>query len=86
VAKAEDKLAENKLIYLGSGQTAEQQGIPKSFSPKLGQLTDAERLQLRKARFIKGGDNSISTVEALQLLEEQKRKKLERAARFGVET
>lgn len=56
--------------------------------PKLGALTDEERLQLRKARFNAGtaGDVPKTTIDALHSLEEQKKKKLERAARFGIQT
>ena len=62
----------------------------------MDQLTPEERKQLRLARF--GGLNGKSkqhmpamneaatTLEALQFLEEQKRKKLERAQRFGIPT
>ena len=59
------------------------------------ELTLEERKRLRLARFggqngKKGGSilpgmaNVSTTVEAMQLMEEQKRKKLERAERFGI--
>lgn len=81
----DEKKVEGKLIYLGSGTTAEQQGIPKS-TPKLGSLTDAERLKLRKERFRVGGEGPKTTLDALESLEENKRKQLERAQRFGIPT
>ena len=58
----------------------------------MSELTAQERKQLRMARFGSGKGNmpglqeAATSVEALQLLEEQKRKKLERAERFGIVT
>lgn len=58
----------------------------------MSELTQQERKQLRLARFgggksnIPGVEGAATTIEALELLEEQKRKKLERAARFGIMT
>ena len=58
----------------------------------MSELTDQERKQLRMARFgsgksaMPGMQEAATTVEALKLLEEQKRKKLERAERFGIVT
>lgn len=58
-------------------------------------LTQQERKQLRMARFgsgvqgkggVPGIPEAATTLEAMQLLEEQKRKKLERAERFGIVT
>ncbi len=51
-------------------------------------MTDEERLQLRKSRFNAGttGHEPKTTIDAMNSLEELKKKKLERAARFGVET
>lgn len=85
----EESPAESKLIYLGSGTTAEQQGIPKTVEePKLGSLSESERLQLRKARFRAGGgiEGPKTSLDALASMEEQKKKQLERAARFGIQT
>ena len=59
---------------------------------KMEELTQQQRKELRMARFgggkvgIPGLKEAATTVEALQLLEEQKRKKLERAERFGILT
>jgi hypothetical protein len=45
-------------------------------------------LLLRKSRFNAGsaGEQPKTTIDALNSLEELKKKKLERAARFGIET
>lgn len=58
----------------------------------MSELTAAERKQLRMARFgagtakMPGMQEASTTIEALKLIEEQKRKKLERAERFGLIT
>ena len=57
----------------------------------MSELTAAERKQLRLARFGGGqgsmpGIEAATTIDALKIMEEQKRKKLERAERFGIVT
>ena len=56
----------------------------------MGELSQQERKQLRMARFGAGKGEGIpeaaTTLETMQLIEEQKRKKLERAERFGIVT
>jgi len=53
-------------------------------------LTAQEKKQLRDIRFGKGkdatGSGAATTAEALQQLEEKKKKMQERAERFGIET
>ena len=92
----------NSLIYLGAAQTANQSGTSAAAAQQavgevdrvkqMGELSQQERKQLRLARFGKGKDQipglqeAATTIEALELIEEQKRKKLERAERFGIVT
>lgn len=58
----------------------------------MDELTQEERKQLRLARFgggkgnITGLQEAATTIEALQMMEEQKLKKLQRAERFGIVT
>jgi len=97
MAPVADK-GKGKLIYLGSGHTAAQAGGTAAVTSvedkvkQMGELTQQQRKELRLARF--GGNNgklpsmqqAATTIEALALMEEQKRKKLERAERFGILT
>ena len=87
------------MIYLGATQTAKQSGTtaeePMSEADRLKQmefLSPEERRKLRMARFGGGKDKmpglegAATTVEALKLMEEQKKKMLERCERFGIMT
>ena len=92
----------NSLIYLGAVQTANQSGVSTIAAQQapgevdrvkqMGDLSQQERKQLRQARFgvgkdqIPGLQEAATTIEALELIEEQKRKKMERAERFGIVT
>ena len=89
----------NSLIYLGAAQTANQAGASAEQPAgevdrvkQMGELSQQERKQLRQARFgvgkdqIPGLQEAATTIEALELIEEQKRKKMERAERFGIVT
>ena len=92
----------NSLIYLGAAQTANQSGTAAVAAQQpagevdrvkqMGELSQQERKQLRQARFgvgkdqIPGLQEAATTIEALELIEEQKRKKMERAERFGIVT
>ena len=84
---------------MGAGQTSQQQAgganAPETSEQKvkkMEELTMQERRELRQARFgggkaaIPGMKEAATTVEALALIEEQKRKKMERAERFGIVT
>ena len=78
---------------------AQQNGEAEAADPikQMDELTQQEKKQLRLARFgsfdkkggaaaIPGIEGAATTLEAMKLLEEQKRKKLERAERFGIVT
>lgn len=74
-----------------SGGAAAETSVEQQVK-KMGELTQQERKELRLARFggskeqIPGLQGAATTIEALKLIEEQKRKKLERAERFGIVT
>ena len=94
---ANNNTANGKLIYLnGEQKPAEEQPAAVGaedtdpLKAKMGELSMQERKQLRMARFGAGKGEGIpeaaTTLETMQLIEEQKRKKLERAERFGIVT
>ena len=78
------------MIYLGENQAGSKPEDGAQEQKKIEELSIQERKQLRLARFggtLNGtGKGPATTIEALERMEELKKKKIERAERFGTLT
>ena len=93
-ATTDEPQKSSTLIYLGDKRTADQQGAAPSSTVEvkptdIAELSAQERKALRKQRF--GSLDATqkataTTLDALKQLEENKKKMLERAERFGIVT
>lgn len=88
-------LEESQQITTMMKASAQHQPILESekMGKTIEELTLQQRCELRQVRFgngketiITGMKEATTTVEALQFMEEQKRRQLERAERFGIVT